>query len=926
MSNTFSHHIRRLGLLVVLLVGTLCAYGIEVDGATSAAGTRKVVRVGWYGSPFNTSNHKGRRSGYAYEYQLRIAAITGWEYEYVTGSWSSLYTMLERGEIDLLSDINLLPERESKMLFSEQPMGYEEFYLLGVMQDSIDPNGQYEYLNGKRICVNRNSYQVRLLKDWLAKNQLSAEVVEVQSVENYFTEKPDDQQYDAVCTNSVSSTIDQRLCMPIAPVGAADFYFGINRSRNDLKQELDKAMGQIFTQNNYYNRDLHEKYFARSSFFRYMPAADVMWIRNHGTIRIGYRDNYLPFCGTNPETGQVTGLLHDFIEKVQELYSNIGLTIEAVAYPTINQAIAAVQRGDIDVAFPNGMSLYDTEKSQLLPADAFIKSAEMAVVRSDDYFHTDGHVRAAINASNPNYLSLINEQYPNWELVNFPSTDECLKGVARGEADLLFISNYRMGVLNDQLERLGLKAVATGSIIPLCFATSYRNQDLYGIMSRLSYMMSESEIHASLARYSEVVRKATFMDFAKENSVSLFFFMLAFIALILFLLMRSVQEHRKAEAASQAKTRFLFNMSHDIRTPMNAVMGYAELIGKNLDDKERCRQYLDKMIGSGRFLLELINHVLEMARIESGKAELNEEPKVLGQIMAPLKTIFSEMAEQKQLKFLFSTEVHTKYVFCDQVKLNEVYLNLLSNAYKYTPAGGTIRVHSWEKPHEQEGWTTLCCTVEDTGVGMSKEFLPRLYDDFSREKTYTDNKIAGTGLGMAIVKRYVELMNGTIEVESQVGVGTKFTVTIPHRIALASDIRQDDLEHHHKATKSNRILMAEDNDINAEIAMEILQDLGFTVDRAADGVHCLDMLQEASADTYDLILMDIQMPLMNGYEATRRIRALADKEKAQIPVIAMTANVFEEDIKNAMEAGMNAHVGKPIEVDKLLKAIHEVTE
>lgn len=381
----------------------------------------------------------------------------------------------------------------------------------------------------------------------------------------------------------------------------------------------------------------------------------------------------------------------------------------------------------------------------------------------------------------------------------------------------------------------------------------------------------------------------------------------------------------QAREASEAKTRFLFNMSHDIRTPMNAIIGFSDLLGKNLDNEEKVREYLKKIKSSGNFLMTIINQVLEMARIESGTAILKTEAANLSELFYSVNTVLESDIQMKGIHCSIDTNVQHKYAFCDKTKLQEIYLNIMSNAIKYTPDDHAIHVTINETNFDDKKarYVFVC---EDTGIGMASEYLPHIFDEFSREHTATENKVSGTGLGLSIVKSFVELMNGRIHVESEPGKGTKFTVEIPLELASEEDICKKELPEQTFMTDKNigkRILLAEDNELNAEIAMELLKEEGFLIDWVKDGQECFDKLEESDDGYYDLILMDIQMPILNGYDTTAKIRQMENPKKATTPIVAMTANSFDEDIEMTQKAGMNGFIAKPLDAEKMFTILKQ---
>ena len=417
---------------------------------------------------------------------------------------------------------------------------------------------------------------------------------------------------------------------------------------------------------------------------------------------------------------------------------------------------------------------------------------------------------------------------------------------------------------------------------------------------------------------------------ANRIGIVLAVFLVAILAVLLILtyliLNRSRLEMQKAlvkaEAASKAKTDFLFSMSHDIRTPMNAIMGLLHLLDEQQEAPAMRKEYIRKMEDSGGLLLSIINNVLEMSQIEGGEAVLEEAAWSAEKMMDSVCSLFASQMQEKNITFEKALDVQHPFVWCDMPKLQEVYLNILNNANKYTPAGGKVSMRLTELPSEREGYVLFKTEIADNGIGISKEFMPHLFEAFSRENDTTHSKIAGTGLGMAIVKRLTELMGGTVEAESEIGKGTKLTVIIPHRIASETDICGGQAEEKAPVNFSaKRILLVEDNDLNAEIATELLTEIGFEVERAEDGSICVSMMEQAEGGYYDLILMDIQMPNMNGYQAAEAVRKMDDLSKASIPIVAMTANAFEEDKKNAYAAGMNAHLAKPVDIQKMMETL-----
>ena len=541
--------------------------------------------------------------------------------------------------------------------------------------------------------------------------------------------------------------------------------------------------------------------------------------------------------------------------------------------------------------------------------------------------------------------------YPQWRLVSYDSLPDAADMLMNEKADCFLLGTSKALKYDNHQD---FKSIPLTKTMEACFAVRNGEGTLLTILNKTLKTMPSDMIMSALAIYDSTADKVTFSDFIKDNLPVVFLtsgiFTFSIIGVVLVLLRKARKAEasaklaaddtqklndrletalKKAEAASLAKTRFLNNMSHDIRTPMNVILGYAQLMEDELKEKDlpETKEHLEKLQQSGKLLLSIINNVLDMARIESGKMEIDESYSRIEDIRQSVFTVFDAEARKKKIAFRYSVSVEHEHVLTDVTKVKEIFVNILSNAMKYTPSGGSVTVSLEELPCDEPGYMIVRTRVSDTGIGMSQDYLTRIFEAFTREKNTTRSKIAGTGLGMSIVKRYVDLLGGTIQVESELGKGSTFTVTLKLKIADESYYENRQIENPETGTEileGRNILIAEDNDLNAEIAEAVLKRAGMKTERVVNGIQCVNMIIKMPAGTYDMILMDIQMPEMDGYEAARAIRQLPDREKACIPIIAMTANAFEEDKKDAMAAGMNGHMAKPIQVEQLLSMLAEM--
>ena len=568
-------------------------------------------------------------------------------------------------------------------------------------------------------------------------------------------------------------------------------------------------------------------------------------------------------------------------------------------------------------------------------------------VTNQQLFNENNVNRIAVPQNKLSLKKYLAFYYPQWEIVDCDTQEDAAKLVKDGQADC-FVTGISSE--NKYSKKYSFYSVPLLNPVKSCFAVNSGNRSLLSILNKTIKAMPVNMLAGALAMYKSSARKVTLSDFIKDNFFMALLVSSIAVAAILLTILKLLRKARKAEAAARkaasdtqelnaklqvavekaesanhAKSTFLFNMSHDIRTPMNAIIGYADLASRHLDDPAKLKNYMENIQVCGQNLLMLLNNVLDLARIENDKTEMEYSVSDVDKDFRNCVAMFRNQADSKGQTLTGTTQLQYPYIYADIPHLTEICTNLVSNAVKYTGAGGTIRCNVTQKPGKKEGWCDTVVTVADNGIGMSQEFQKHIFEPFERERTSTVSKVEGSGIGMGIVKKLVGLMGGTVEVESRIGVGSTFTVTIPCRIASEDETqaKRETNPSDQKCLCGTRILLTEDNDLNAEIAVELLQEEGCTVDRAKDGVECVDMLEKAANGTYQLILMDIQMPVMNGYDAARKIRGLDNPQKANIPIIAMTANAFTEDRQVALDAGMNDHIAKPINMNVLVPTLRK---
>ena len=911
----FKINVQGYGCILLCLILCMILLPIPVSAQEDRS---KVVRVGWYEGTYNTTGADGQRRGYSYEYQQAVAAHTGWKYEYVEGSWAELMNMLKNGQIDLLGGISYAEERSTSMLFSELPMGEDKYYLYVDTSNTDIATSDLTTLNGKRIGMLPKALTVEMFHEWEKSHGVNTQQVDITGADDV-RQKLKNREIDGFVLNE-SPQWERDNISPALLIGGSYNYFAVSKKRPDLKEELDQAMQKIERENPFYTDDLYKRYLSANS-LETLTDEEQNWLEQHGAVRIGYLKNDVGVSLVDTESGKPAGIINDYISLASDCLGENTIKFQLTGFNSQEEELQALKDNRIDMIFHMNQNPYEAEKNDIILSNTVFE-VNVAVFTGVERFDENGENTVAVSKGNLLGKWYISFNYPSWKIKEYDSSAEVDKAVQNGEADCFVV---KAGQSLKTLVANKMRSVFLTKPGTSCFAVTRENTTLMNILNKTIQILPDSRLSSQFCVYENAPGKVTLAEYIKDNlrAVSIGFVStaLVIIMIIVYLMMKARKAQIQAEKANAAKSDFLFNMSHDIRTPMNALLGYNELIKRELTDP-KLLDYQEKMEQSGNLLLSIINNVLDMARIESGKVELDEDYVKISELYQDVYEVFRGEADKKGIQLAMEYNVEHEHVICDETKNKEIFLNLLSNAIKYTPSGGKVTIRTKELPCAREGYMRLQNEVIDTGIGMSKEFLPSLFSAFARERNTTAGKVAGTGLGMPIIKKYIDMMGGTIEAESALGKGTRFTVVLEHRIADKVYYEQNtekssDINEKRDVLQGKHVLLAEDNDLNAEIAEFILEDMGLMVDRVEDGIRCVARMEQEPAGTYDLILMDIQMPHMDGYKATQAIRRLADQKKAGILIIAMTANAFEEDRKKALAKGMNGHIAKPVDIEKM---------
>lgn len=877
----------------------------------------KTVRVGWL------VNNKGfqegvpgeRLSGWGYEYLQTLSYYTkGWRYEYVSGTFTELMDMLEAGEIDLMPNISYSPERDQKLLFSSNPEGTERYYIYAKPDRDDLAKGDPQALQGLTIGCNSGVMQTIVGQQWLADEGVTCTYKEIDTGSALF-EALADGEVDAVIMNDTISSPD---ASPMFYVGSSDYYFAVPKSRPDLMNDINAAMTAIARVNPRYNDEVKSSYSAQNSGSSSLTGTETSWLKaNDNTITLGYLKNQLPYCTQNDD-GEMEGSLASL---ATTLHDKFGITVKTAAISNNRQMLKALSNGTIDVALPLFRDYWLAEQKGVIQSNP-MGTVSLTAIHSSNNLNSDLKKIACTQDAIVNHSEL-ESLFPDATITDYPNGNETLEALNKGESSCIIVPSTRLKTIRDAYNIKDFQTQELTDTAQLSCLISRGKPELLGIINKGIINAGESLSASSYSPTSYSAQESDAFRLLYRNRIVIaavvICILLTGIVILVWSLHRAQKEQQKADAANAAKTAFLTRMSHDIRTPLNGILGLIEIEELKDGDMQVARESRAKARVAANHLLSLINDILEMGKIEDRKLTQEHAPFNLKELCDDALVLCKLRASGNGITMQDNSLPYATgpYMIGSPTHIRRIIINLLDNSIKYNKRGGSVTFSSQTKPLD-DGRALFCFSVSDTGIGMAPEFLKHIYEPFAQEGNDARSKFQGTGMGMPIVKSLIELMGGTIEISSEVGVGSTFNVQIPLDIDTNPQARERaDGQTNSCSLAGMNVLLAEDNELNAEIAQALLESEGIVVTRAADGNETVDLYVGRPAGSFDAILMDVMMPGMDGYEATRAIRLSEKADAADIPIIALTANAFAEDVKAAHDAGMNAHLPKPLDFNKL---------
>ena len=877
----------------------------------------KTVRVGWLvnNEGFQDGTPGERLSGWGYDYLQTLSYYTpGWRYEYVSGTFTELMDKLEKGEIDLMPNISHSAEREQKLLFSSNPEGTERYYIYAKPDRDDLAKGDPQALQGLTIGCNPGVMQTSVGQQWLANEGITCTYKEVASSGDLFDALANG-EVDAIIMND---TISSPNASPMFYVGSSDYYFAVPKSRPDLMDDINSAMAAINRTNPRYNDEVKSNYSAQNSGSASLTSSERSWLKaNNNTLTLGYLNNNLPFCNQDAN-GEMEGSLASL---VTTLHDKFGVTVHTLAFSSNQHMTEALSKGNIDIALPAFRDYWLAEQM------GAVQSISMGTISL-----TAIHATSDLNKDLRNIcctgFSIVNRSelkimFPNAHVTEYPSAGDILPALKEGRSSCIVVPSARLETIQENYDIKDYEIQDLSRTAELSCLMRRGNPELLSIVNKGIINAGESLSASNYSSTSYSTQESDAFRFIYRHRSSIVVItvgvLLTGVAVLTWALQRARVEQNKALAANAAKTAFLARMSHDIRTPLNGILGLIELEELREDDVDAARENRAKARIAANHLLSLINDILEMGRIENGKLTLEHVPFNLEELCNDAIVLCKLRASDRNIT-MQDQSAHplcNPHVMGSPTHVRQIIINLLDNSIKYNKDGGTVTFTSQIKPLD-DNRVLFCFNVSDTGIGMSPEFLKHIYEPFAQEGNDARSKFQGTGMGMPIVKSLVDAMGGTIEVTSELGAGSTFYVRIPFAIDTCPQTQtQTDARAPKVSLTGMSVLLAEDNQLSAEIVQTLLETEGIIVTHADNGSDALDLYLSRPAGSFDAILMDVMMPEMDGYEATRAIRLSDKADAADIPIIALTANAFAEDAQTARDAGMNAHLPKPLDFNKL---------
>lgn len=877
----------------------------------------KTVRVGWLvnNEGFQEGTPGERLSGWGYEYLQTLSYYTkGWRYEYVSGTFTELMDMLEAGEIDLMPNISHSAEREQKLLFSSNPEDTERYYIYARPDRDDLAKGDPQALQGLTIGCNAGVMQTIVGQQWLADEGVTCTYKEIDTGSALF-EALADGEVDAVIMNDTISSPD---ASPMFYVGSSDYYFAVPKSRPDLMDDINAAMTAITRVNPRYSDEVKANYSAHNSGSSSLTGTETSWIKaNDNTITLGYLKNQLPYCTQNDD-GEMEGSLASL---ATTLHDKFGITVKTVAISNNQQMFKALSNGTIDVALPLFRDYWLAEQKGVIQSNP-MGTVSLTAIHSSNNLNSDLKKIACTQDAIVNHSEL-ESLFPDATITDYPNGNEALEALNKGEASCIIVPSTRLKTIRDAYNIEDFQTQELTDTAQLSCLISRGKPELLGIINKGIVNAGESLSASSYSPTSYSAQESDAFRLLYRNRIVIaavvICILLTGIVILVWSLHRAQKEQQKADAANAAKTAFLTRMSHDIRTPLNGILGLIEIEELKDGDMQVARESRAKARVAANHLLSLINDILEMGKIEDRKLTLEHAPFNLKELCDDALVLCKLRASGNGITMQDNSLPYATgpYMIGSPTHIRRIIINLLDNSIKYNKRGGSVTFSSQTKPLD-DGRALFCFSVSDTGIGMAPEFLKHIYEPFAQEGDDARSKFQGTGMGMPIVKSLIDMMGGTIEISSEVGVGSTFNVQIPLEIDKNPQAKERASKQAYSCSLAGmNVLLAEDNELNAEIAQALLESEGIVVTRAADGNKAVDLYVSRPAGSFDAILMDIMMPGMDGYEATRAIRLSEKADAADIPIIALTANAFAEDAKAAHDAGMNAHLPKPLDFNKL---------